>query len=218
MNEHVIVKNFTFAQKALDIPVAHENFEFPIYTDERHQLEAKKIISQTSETFAILNPAGGWKTKLWEAERFGALADRLWEENNLISVITTAPKEKALAEKVLRASKSGKIVSVTPSLKGFYELAKHARVYVGGDTGPTHLAVAAGAPIVGLFGPTEWWFNGSPNRSDICIERHDIACRINCNRRTCSNWICLDIEVETVLKAVKKRLYKEKNVVQAVNG
>lgn len=207
---HVVVKNLTLAEKALKIPVPSENFEFPIFTSENHFAEAEKVISQTSENFAILNPAGGWATKLWEAEKFGALADRLWEENGLVSIVTTAPNEKFLAEKTLNASKSGKIISANTSLKGFYELAKRAKVYVGGDTGPTHLAVAAGAPTVGIFGPTEWWFNGSPNPLDICVERIDIACRLNCNRRTCSNWICLDIGIETVLRAVQSRIGQTK--------
>jgi ADP-heptose:LPS heptosyltransferase len=85
-------------------------------------------------------------------------------------------------------------------------LAKRAKIYVGGDTGPTHLAVAANAPVVGIFGPTEWWRNGSPNPQDICVERSDINCRVDCHRRTCSNWICMDISVETVFDAVQKRL------------
>jgi lipopolysaccharide heptosyltransferase I len=208
-NAHVIAKNLSLAQKALQIPVPESDFEFPVFTEEKHRHEAEKIVSQTGENFAVLNPAGGWATKLWDAEKFGALADKLWEENKLVSVITTAPGENVLAEKALRASRSGKAILATPTLKGFYELARRARVYVGGDTGPTHLAVAAGAPVVGIFGPTEWWFNGSPNPLDICIERTDIGCRLNCNRRTCSNWICLDIDVKTVLNAVQKRLVAE---------
>jgi ADP-heptose:LPS heptosyltransferase len=91
-------------------------------------------------------------------------------------------------------------------LKGFYELARGASVYVGGDTGPTHIAVAAGTPIVGLFGPTEWWRNGSPRSEDICVERNDIDCRVDCHRRSCSKWICMDIEVERVLEAVGRRI------------
>ncbi|MGI8556223.1 MAG: lipopolysaccharide heptosyltransferase I [Pyrinomonadaceae bacterium] len=207
---HVIVKNLTLAAKALKIPIPTENFDFPVFTDENHRQEAEKIILQAGANFAILNPAGGWVTKLWEAEKFGALADRLWEQTGLISIVTTAPNEKTLAAKVLKSSHSGKIIHAEPTLKGFYELAKHAAVYIGGDTGPTHLAVAAGAPVVGIFGPTEWWFNGSLNPKDICVERTDIACRINCNRRTCSKWICLDIEVEAVLKAVQNRIEEKK--------
>jgi len=68
------------------------------------------------------------------------------------------------------------------------------------------LAIAAGAPVVGIFGPTEWWRNGSPATGDICVERSDIACRIDCHRRTCNNWICMDINVETVFEAVRRRL------------
>ncbi|MEO7658156.1 MAG: glycosyltransferase family 9 protein, partial [Pyrinomonadaceae bacterium] len=124
----------------------------------------------------------------------------------LIPIVATGPMELELAEKVAAASHCGKLVLTEPSLKGFFELAKRARVYVGGDTGPTHIAVAAGAPIVGLFGPTEWWRNGSPNPEDVCVERNEIDCRTDCHRRTCSNWICMDSDVETVFLAVKKRL------------
>ena len=203
---HVIRKNLTLAEKALNINVPAENFEFPIFTDETHTAEAAKIINQTGENFAILNPAGGWATKLWHAEKFGALADKIWEENGLTSVVTTAPNETDLARKVLENSRSGKVFAAQTTLKGFYELAKRARIYVGGDTGPTHLAVAAATPVVGIFGPTEWWRNGSPNPQDICVERDDIHCRVDCHRRTCSNWICMDIEVETDSGAIQKRL------------
>ena len=154
----------------------------------------------------VLNPAGGWPTKLWSAESYGRLADQIWEEHGLASVVTTGPNEEALAEQVLKSSKSGKIIKSSPSLKGFFELAKRAELYVGGDTGPTFLAIAAKTPVVGIFGPTEWWRNGSPQELDICVERNDIGCRVNCHRRSCSNWICMDIDVNTVARAVTDRL------------
>jgi heptosyltransferase I len=203
---HVIRKNLTVAEKALNFSADADKFEFPIFTEEKHRAEAEQIIENAGENFVILNPAGGWITKLWHAEKFGALADRIWEETGLSSVVTTAPNEIGLAEKALQNSKTEKISAAQPGLKGFYELAKRARLYVGGDTGPTHLAVAAGAPVVGIFGPTEWWRNGSPNPLDICVERNDINCRADCHRRTCGNWICMDIEIEIVFQAVRKRL------------
>lgn len=203
---HIIRKNITLAAEALNFPAPEKDYEFPIDTDQTHRDEAQQIIAETGANFAILNPAGGWATKLWAAENFGALADRLWEENNLISVVTTAPNEAALAEKVLRHSRSGKTVRAQPSLKGFYELAKRARIYIGGDTAPTHLAVAANAPVVGIFGPTEWQRNGSPHQDDICVERTDLECRTDCHRRACDNWVCLNIEVTTILRAAQKRL------------
>lgn len=202
----VIEKNLRLAESALGPFTSVGEPEFPIFTEAEHRLEADEIAARVGGNFAILNPGGGWVTKLWHAEKYGQLADRIWKEHGIVPVVASGPAEKEIAEKVIVASRSGKTIAAEPSLKGFYELAKRARVYIGGDTGPTHLAVAAGTPVVGIFGPTEWWRNGSPNSDDICVERLDIGCRIDCHRRTCSNWICMDISVETVAEAVRSRL------------
>ena len=207
-NLHVIQKNLALASGALRIPIPKDpgDLEFPIATTPAHEAEAGNAELLTNGSYAILNPGGGWPTKLWSAERFGRLADELWSHHGLYSLVSYGPGEAQLAETVLQASQSGKARAVSLSLKGFYELAKRAQVYVGGDTGPTHLAIAAGTPIVGLFGPTEWWRNGSLRAADICVERFDIDCRTDCHRRACSKWICMDIEVERVLQAVGERL------------
>ena len=203
---HVIRKNLMLARTALGLKGKYESLEFPIQVSTAETQEAAAIIERIGPRYAILNPGGGWVTKLWDARKFGQLADLLWDEFRLPSVVVSGPNEDELARLAFESAVSGKIISTKPSLKGFVELAKHADVYVGGDTGPTHLAVAAGAPIVGIFGPTEWWRNGSPYPDDICVERTDIDCRVDCHRRTCSNWICMDISVETVFEAVRARM------------
>ncbi|HKV33573.1 MAG TPA: glycosyltransferase family 9 protein, partial [Pyrinomonadaceae bacterium] len=202
---HIIRKGLLLLQGALGIPVPQE-LSFPIGVNAAAESEAERAAENTAENFAILNPGGGWPTKLWSAEKFGGLADLLWANYGMRSLVTYGPNEVELAEMVKRASRSEKALPVSLSLKGFYSLAKRARVYVGGDTGPTHIAVAAGAPIVGLFGPTEWWRNGSPYSEDICVERNDIDCRVDCHRRSCSKWICMDITVERVFDAVRQRI------------
>lgn len=205
---HIIRKNLFLAAKALNIEISddEQEFEFLIQTEEKHKLETLEILEKTGGNFAILNPGGGWATKLWDARRFGILANEIWRNFSLKSAVTFGPGEEALAEQVVETAKSKQAFAASLSLKGFYELAKRAKIYVGGDTGPTHLAIAARAPIVGLFGPTEWWRNGSPFEADVCVERGDISCRENCHRRSCANWICLDIEVAAVLQAIEKRL------------
>jgi heptosyltransferase-1 len=208
---HVIEKNMRLVSAAFGPFPTSEPLDFPIFTDAEHRLEADAIAEQAGGPFAILNPAGGWVTKLWHAEKFGQLADIIWNEHGLRPIIVTGPAEKEIAERALAASVSGKAIAAEPSLKGFYELAKLANVYIGGDTGPTHIAVAAGTPVVGIFGPTEWWRNGSPNPDDVCVERLDIACRVDCHRRSCSNWICMDIDVRTAAEAVSRRLAKSRS-------
>jgi lipopolysaccharide heptosyltransferase I len=205
---HVIRKNLALAAGAagVEVPSHADDFEFPIHTSPEHRREADEIAALAGRRFALLNPGGGWTTKLWEAERFGALADALYAEQGLRSVVSYGPGERELAERAAGASRTGAAITAGPTLKGFYALVGRAAVYVGGDTGPTHLAVAAGTPVVGLFGPTEWWRNGSPREEDICVERADIDCRADCHRRACSKWVCMDLEVGRVAAAVARRL------------
>ena len=211
---HIIAKNLGLVKGALEIPVPKTagDLEFPVAVNSEHNLEADRAIDQIGSRFAILNPGGGWPTKLWNAERFGRLADELWAHYGLRSLINYGPGEADLAEAVRQSSRTQQMRTVQLSLKGFYALAKQAQIYIGGDTGPTHIAIAAGTPVVGLFGPTEWWRNGSPRMEDLCVERTDIDCRIDCHRRACSNWICMDIPVERVLEAVGERLRRANEI------
>ena len=207
--QNIIRKNLSLAAGSLniDVPADARDFEFPVGVLDEHVGEADRAQAATAGgDFAILNPGGGWPTKLWDAARFGALADALWERQGLRTLVTAGPNESELAARVTAASRSGAARGVSLSLKGFYELARRASVYVGGDTGPTHLAVAAGAPVVGLFGPTEWWRNGSPRAEDVEVGRADIGCRADCHRRACSAWVCMDVEVGRVVEAVEERL------------
>ncbi|HEY0100165.1 MAG TPA: lipopolysaccharide heptosyltransferase I [Pyrinomonadaceae bacterium] len=207
-NTNVIRKNLALAAGALGISVPQDGdeFEFPLGVFAQHEREAEAAAALVDEKYAILNVGGGWPTKLWSAERYGALADALSAQHGLRSLVTYGPGERELAESVAGASRSGAAQALSLSLKGFYALARRAKLYVGGDTGPTHLAVAAGAPVVGLFGPTEWWRNGSPRAADICVERTDINCRVACHRRACSVWVCMEIEVASLLAAASERL------------
>jgi lipopolysaccharide heptosyltransferase I len=206
--QHVIRKNLALAAGALgiEVPVEADDFEFPVAVRPEHEREAEEAIEAARLPFVLLNPGGGWTTKLWSAERFGALADEIFTNLGMRPVVTYGPGERELAEAVVRASRTGMVQTLSPTLKGFYALARRAEVYVGGDTGPTHLAVAAGTPVVGLFGPTEWWRNGSPRAEDICVERADISCRVDCHRRACSQWVCMDIEVGRVVSALRERI------------
>ncbi len=211
---HIIRCNLALAAGALGINVPDDaaEFQFPLGVLPEHEAEARRVISEASSSdearggFTILNPGAGWWTKQWSAERFGQLADLMWEREGLPSLVTFGRGEEELAARVVAASRAGAARAATISLRGFVALARRASIYIGGDTGPTHLAVAAGAPIVGLFGPTEWQRNGSPHAADIVVERTDINCREDCHRRECGRWVCMDIETERVYRAVRERL------------
>ncbi len=86
-------------------------------------------------------------------------------------------------------------------------LYKKAKVFIGGDTGPLHLAVAVGLPTIALMGPTDPETHGPYNESSIVIQA-DIKCK-NCWDRKCKRekHYCMEkIEVNQVLKAIEKIL------------
>mgnify|MGYP003336421783 CR=1 FL=1 len=203
---NIIHKNMILAGAACDFDPTVSPVEFPIELDENEKLRVSEIVEGFGKEFVLLNPAGGWPTKLWSPERFGTLADLIHERLGLLPVIVTGPGEDGLAEIVRQSSQTGALRHLKTDLRTFFGVSAYSELYVGGDTGPTHIAAAARAPIVGIFGPTEWWRNGSLNDKDISVERKDIGCRTDCHRRSCSNWICMEISVEDVFSAVERRI------------
>src|SRR5947207_3991398 len=107
---HVIRKNLALVKSALDIsiPEGEDDFEFPIALNSTHEREAEEAIRGTEEPYAVLNPGGGWPTKLWSAEKFGVLADELWNRFGLNWLVTHAPGEDRLEGRALSISGFGK--------------------------------------------------------------------------------------------------------------
>lgn len=89
--------------------------------------------------------------KRWPTERFGELARRLEAEHGLPTLVAWGPGERPLAEEIARAS-NAVVAMETRSLMDLAEMLARARLYVGADSGPQHLASAVGAPSVALLG------------------------------------------------------------------
>jgi lipopolysaccharide heptosyltransferase I len=217
---HVIEKNLALARAAIaseglkdvgnDSPDASSHrptsaYEFPIRVSPEDEAYIDEAAGRRYEKFAILNPGGGWPTKLWGAERFARIADWLWEERRITSLITYGPGEVDLATTVQARARNHTAIPFPSTLKQFVALARRAELFVGGDSGPLHIAAACGTPIVGLYGPTAPERNGPFDKRDITAGR-DLWCRANCHKRKCWHWNCMDISVEEVTRAVAARL------------
>jgi heptosyltransferase-1 len=128
----------------------------------------RTIAAIHGQRFAILNPGAGWGAKCWPAESFGTVA-RALAERGFASIVNHGPGEEALAEAVHEAS--GRIaVPLKCSVGELIALTRRARIFIGGDTGPMHLAAALHVPVVALFGPTRPERNG-PYRTRTVVLR-----------------------------------------------
>jgi heptosyltransferase I len=118
----------------------------------------RRLNARGIQTFALLNPGAGWGAKQWPAERYAQVATQL-AEDGLKSLINFGPGEEDLAGAVEAAS-NGAAQTLTGSLTELIALTRRARLFIGGDTGPMHLAAALGVPVVAIFGPTDPARNG----------------------------------------------------------
>jgi len=111
--------------------------------------------------FVHVHPASRWQFKCWPAQRNAELLERLAAAGHRI-VLTAAPDpaELALVEEIARCARCECIdLAGRLSIKELGALAARARIFIGVDSMPMHLAAALGTPVVALFGPSgelEW--------------------------------------------------------------
>lgn len=127
---------------------------------------ARAGVDPLDETpLAILNPGGNNPAKRWPIERFAAVADYLAEERGLTVLINGSPAEADLADRVARTCRTDRVHSLARAgitLTALKAIVARCRVMVTNDTGPRHIAVALGVPVVTLFGPTDHRWTSVP--------------------------------------------------------
>src|SRR5215510_6711130 len=174
----------------------------------RARTEAKRSVERKLgglSDYIVINPGGNWPTKCWDPEKYGELAARLTNDG-LPVVVTSGPGEEHLVRSLRQ--KAPAVREIPTTLEELVALCETAKLFVGGDTGPTHCAAAVGTPIVAIFGPTSSDRNGAFRREDIVVERR-LSCR-PCNEPNhcpLQHWRCMvDITVDLVYEACRKRL------------
>lgn len=115
----------------------------------------------------LIHPGAGWGNKVYPPRRWGEVARRLADAGLGVRV-AVGPGEEALAGEVAAASGGAARPLAAPDLPALATCLRRARLVVGGDTGPVHLAHALGTPALALLGPTDPRTNGlygAPERS-----------------------------------------------------
>lgn len=155
--EHVIQHALSLASAVAGRELEYEAPPFPL--EPAAEAWAEESLTQfDGKAVVIVNPGAGWGAKCWPAESYGAVA-RAVAERGFAVVVNHGPGEEALAESV-RESSGGVAVAVRCSVGELISLTRRTQLFIGGDTGPMHLAAALQVPVVALFGPTPPERNG----------------------------------------------------------
>ena len=170
-----------------------------------------KALNLSAGDFIHIHPASRWFFKCWPVERMAGLVERLQSEGLRI-VLTAAPSRDELEMvEAIQARLKVPVPSLAGqlSLKELAALTARARLFIGVDSAPMHIAAAVGTPTVVLFGPSgdkQWGPWGVPSRVVTSQQHPCRPCGIDgCGGGKVSDCLAT-LSVERVVQAVHELL------------
>ncbi len=151
--------------------------------------EAQRFFAETPTPYVLIQAGAGWGNKCYPNSSWGEVARQLRDATGLAVRVPTAPGEEHLAAAVVAASHGAAQTVAAHSLPVLVALLRRARLLLGGDTGPVHLAHALGTPVLCLLGPTDprrFGPYGAPERALF----RQLPCSF-CHRRLAETKACL---------------------------
>jgi heptosyltransferase-1 len=191
---------------ALGISTPEVEYKLPVSNHDRQKVDdlLQRYGLVNPGRFVVVNPVAKWESKLWSNRKFAQLAGRLIAQYD-VRVVFTGSSEDRRAIDQIKADMGEPAVNLAgeTTLKMLAALYEKADVVVSTDTGPMHLAVAVGTPVVALFGPTAPWRTG-PYGSGHQVVTAGQACA-PCFKRHCTTRDCMAlISVDQVIDAVSR--------------
>ena len=198
---HVIEQNLFLAAAITHGLMSARRVELPHDPESEKQIEHRLQEAGVRE-FAILNPGAGWGAKRWPAERYGSVG-RALAEHGVQSVVNYGPGEEDLAHEAEAASE-GSARAIKTSISELIALTRRAKLFIGGDTGPLHLAAVLQVPVVAVFGPTDPARNGPYGTRSIVLRNP--ASSTTHARKQQPDEAMLEISVDAVVDAARRLL------------
>lgn len=211
VREHVVESYWRFGE-VLDFPKSSMQWHLPIDPAAgqraREQL-ARQGVESPGKYFVML--AGGSKpAKRWSPGKFALLAEQLYKCYDMTTILLGAGAcEKALAEEIARTVRTAglEIVDLVDrtDIQEMMAIIAGARLAVGNDSGPLHIAAALTVPVVGLYGPTDPVVVGPYGQMDgVVLAGFPDRRRHRYSRR--SEHRIDNITVKQVLETVEKKM------------
>jgi lipopolysaccharide heptosyltransferase I len=167
----------------LGVPV-HRDFEWlPRRPDIAAQVEQKWHPS--GSRWVALLPGGRWDNKRWPASYFIELVNLMRTDPQMKFVILGSQDEQSLARTIAAADPARCLnLAGLTSLAEMIEWIRLSRLIITNDTGPMHVAVAVGRPVVALFGPTNPLSTGPYGQPGNVLQNTGLPC-VPCMRQKC---------------------------------
>jgi heptosyltransferase I len=205
---HAVERNLRLL-RPLGIESPAVRFAVPDRPDDRAAVAA--IIAQfgLADGFALVTAGAGWPSKLWPTARYAAVAAHLGLAWGLPSLIIWGnAEERARADQVAAASQGHARPAPKMTLCQLAALDRQARLFLGSDTGPLHLAAAVGTPCVGLYGPWPADKHGPYGPQHVTVQK--MCCQGSTRQRRHAPPVYMEaIDVDSVCAACDQILQRE---------
>ena len=172
----------------LDVPPAGPAYELVLRPEDRPEADAwlEAVGFRPGASLVAINPGARFgSSKLWLPERYAETAARLVREDGVQVVVLCGPGEQALVRQITSAAGEGVLDGARQSLSlgGLAAVLERVSLLITTDSGPRHMALAFGRPVVALMGPIDpAWTAWNLERSRVLL--HPVDCS-PCGLRTC---------------------------------
>ena len=186
-------------------------FDFGISGEEKADIDALLAEYNLNQSLVVvINPFTTWESKNWPTEKYIQLADKLAAELGVNIVFTGGSTDReAVAELTAEMQERGVNLAGQTNLTELAELYRRAQLFIGGDTGPLHLAAALEVPVVALMGPTEPATHG-PYGTEHEVLQAEVDCLGCWDRRCQREHQCMSqITVEAAVAASRQLLERD---------
>jgi ADP-heptose:LPS heptosyltransferase len=153
---HVIEINFALVEHLGVRTLLPDQWEFPLPRNEADDAYVQEqLASLEAGEFVVMNPGAGWQSKRWPPAQYAELIRSLEPEFGGKILLTGSPAEEGMIREIINLSRAKRADYFPSTLVQLIALLRRARLFLGGDTGPMHLAAALSTPVVALFGGTD---------------------------------------------------------------
>ncbi len=204
---HVVEKNLSLLDPlGMSLPLK-EQYRFPLHETQHEGEQAEEYLKsvghEDGRPLLVIHPGGNWVTKRWAPDRFAQLADH-WHETDMGDVLLIwGPGEEKMVEEVVASMRTQPSVAPATGIREMMALIRRGSCFVGGDSGPMHLAAAMGIRCLAIMGPTEPVRNG-PWGAGNSVLHHRLACS-GCYARKCPDIECLErVKAEDAIDALNR--------------
>ncbi|MFC1808140.1 glycosyltransferase family 9 protein [Candidatus Omnitrophota bacterium] len=209
-NVHAIEHNLDLL-RSMDVKITTEKLQLQGSTRDEEFMSKYLKSNNLSEDnkLAVIHTSAGYPSKNWLNERFAKLIRILNEDFGFMPVLIGSEEDKGKNDEIIHLSNIAALNAAGVTTIGtLLALIKKSTIFIGIDSGPSHIAALGGLPSIILYSGTNQPGEWAPKNNKAIIIQKDIPCK-GCERLDCEHNICMDmISVDDVVEAVRGMLEK----------